>query len=54
MCHGSSYNTKGFQSTIGLFRAGNEANLKEQEPSAIKMEEAHFLNFFALLSLVLY
>ncbi len=54
MCHGSSHTTKGFPSTFGLFRADNEAKLKEQKSSAFKMEEVHFLNFFALLPLVLY
>lgn len=29
MCNGSSYTTKGFPSTFGLFRADNEAKRKE-------------------------
>lgn len=48
MCNGSSYTIKGFPSTIGLFRADNEAKLKEQKSSAFKMIEVHFLNFCAL------
>lgn len=54
MCNGSSYTTKGFPSTFGLFRADNEAKLKEQKSSAFKMEEVHFLNLFALSSSLLY